>query len=47
MILVFDLNDRDSFLHLGKWEKDMRKYGIDKNAVITLVGNKSDLRSRV
>jgi len=46
VLLVFDLDNRDSFLNVAKWEKDMRDYGIDKKALITLVGNKCDLKSR-
>ncbi len=47
VLLVFDLGNKDSFLHLQRWEADMKKYGIEKNAVIVILGNKSDLKRRV
>eukprot|EP01016_Furgasonia_blochmanni_P019729 TRINITY_DN2201_c0_g1_i5.p1 TRINITY_DN2201_c0_g1~~TRINITY_DN2201_c0_g1_i5.p1 ORF type:complete len:224 (+),score=44.76 TRINITY_DN2201_c0_g1_i5:65-736(+) len=47
VLLVFDLDNRDSFLNLAKWEKEMTENGIDlKRVMVTLVGNKADLKSR-
>jgi len=46
VLLIFDLGNKDSFLHLQKWEADMKKYGIEKNAIIVILGNKSDLKRR-
>ena len=46
--MVFDLDDKESFLNLSKWEKILKENGIDnKKSVIFLVGNKTDLKSKV
>ena len=46
--MVFDLDDKESFLNLTKWEKILKENGIDnKKSVIFLVGNKADLKSKV
>lgn len=46
--MVFDLDNKESFLNLIKWEKILKENGIDsKKSVIFLVGNKSDLKSKV
>jgi len=45
--MVFDIGNRDSFLHLQKWEDDMKKYGVDKKAVVAVLANKMDLKRRV
>ena len=42
VILVFDLTDRKSFEDLGQWLSDVHAL-CDPNAVVTLIGNKSDL----
>jgi small GTP-binding protein len=42
VILVFDLTDRKSFEELNQWLSDVHAL-CDPNAVMTLVGNKSDL----
>ncbi|KAH0785871.1 small GTP-binding protein [Histomonas meleagridis] len=42
VILVFDLTDRKSFEDLTDWLKDIHSL-CDPNAVVTLIGNKSDL----
>ena len=47
VLICFDLDNRESFINLAKWEKDMKEYGVDKKAVIFIVGNKSDLKSKV
>jgi small GTP-binding protein len=40
-ILVFALNDADSFEELGKWINDLHSFA-SPNAAVLLVGNKSD-----
>ncbi|OHS94741.1 Ras-related protein Rab-4B [Tritrichomonas foetus] len=42
VILVFDLTDRKSFDDLNQWLNDIHAL-CDPNAVVTLIGNKSDL----
>ena len=42
VILVFDLTDRKSFDELNSWLNDIHAL-CDPNAVVTLIGNKSDL----
>ena len=42
VILVFDLTDRKSFEDLSQWLSDVHSL-CDPNAVVTLIGNKSDL----
>ncbi|XP_044489629.1 ras-related protein RABA4c-like [Mangifera indica] len=41
-MLVYDISKRQSFDHIAKWLEELRGYA-DKNIVIMLVGNKSDL----
>lgn len=43
-MLVFDITKRQSFDHVAKWLEELRGHA-DKNIVIMLVGNKSDLAS--
>jgi small GTP-binding protein len=45
VILVYDLTDRKSFDDLNGWLNDIRAL-CDPNAVIQLIGNKSDLGSQ-
>ena len=46
--MVFDLENRESFLNMAKWEKVLKENGIDsKKSVVFLVGNKIDLKSKV
>lgn len=45
--MVFDIGNKDSFTHLQRWEDDMKKYGVDKRAIIAVLGNKSDAKRRV
>ena len=40
--MVFDLTDRKSFEDLNQWLNDVHSL-CDPNAVVTLIGNKSDL----
>ncbi|EAR95255.2 small guanosine triphosphatase family Ras-related in brain (Rab) family protein (macronuclear) [Tetrahymena thermophila SB210] len=47
VILVFDLENRESFTNLIKWERVMKENGLDfARSVIFVVGNKSDVRSK-
>ncbi|KAK9282813.1 hypothetical protein L1049_011035 [Liquidambar formosana] len=41
-MLVYDITKRQSFDHVAKWLEELRGHA-DKNIVIMLVGNKSDL----
>ncbi len=46
--MVFDLENKESFLNISKWEKVLRENGIDsKKSIVFLVGNKNDLKSKV
>lgn len=47
ILLIFDLENRESFNNLGKWESVMKNYGVNaKDSVIMLIGNKCDGRSK-
>jgi DnaJ family protein C protein 27 len=47
VLLVFDLENRDSFNGLSKWESIMKSQGVSsKEAVVVLVGNKNDSRAK-
>ncbi|GLT37148.1 hypothetical protein SLA2020_114820 [Shorea laevis] len=43
-MLVYDMTKRQSFDHMAKWLEELRGHA-DKNIVIMLIGNKSDLGS--
>lgn len=43
-MLVYDITKRQSFDHVARWLEELREHA-DKNIVIMLVGNKSDLAS--
>ncbi|KAK4414431.1 Ras-related protein RABA4d [Sesamum alatum] len=43
-MLVYDITKRQSFDHVARWLEELRGHA-DKNIVIMLVGNKSDLES--
>jgi small GTP-binding protein len=45
VILVYDLTDRKSFDELTSWLNDIRTL-CDANAVVQLIGNKSDLNAQ-
>jgi small GTP-binding protein len=45
VMLVFDLTDRKSFESLSQWLNDVHSL-CDPRAVVTLIGNKSDLAER-
>lgn len=47
VLLVFDLENRESFNGLGKWEAAMKSNGLSlKETVVVLVGNKNDGRAK-
>jgi Ras-related protein Rab-11A len=41
-MLVYDMTKRQSFDHMARWLEELRSHA-DKNIVIMLIGNKSDL----
>jgi GTP-binding nuclear protein Ran len=41
-ILMFDVNDRESYKNVPNWYKDVKK-GVGRNIPIVLVGNKTDI----
>ncbi|KAJ6235074.1 ras-related protein rab-2-a [Anaeramoeba flamelloides] len=43
-LLVYDISNRRTFNHLGRWIEDVNLYS-KKGIVIVLIGNKSDLDS--
>ncbi|KAH9624893.1 hypothetical protein KSS87_016996 [Heliosperma pusillum] len=43
-MLVYDMTKRQSFDHIARWLEELRAHA-DKNIVIMLIGNKSDLAS--
>lgn len=47
VLLVFDLNDRYTFLHIEKWNEILKLHNEDESMNIILIGNKSDLQSKV
>ena len=45
---MFDLDSKESFTNIIKWERTMKDNGVDvKRAVIFLIGNKTDIKSKV
>ncbi len=46
VIMVFDLDNRDSFISLIHWEDEMKKCGIDNRCKGIICGNKSDSKGR-
>jgi len=47
IIMVYDLDNRDSFSSLIHWEEEMRRFGVDMTRVKVIVcGNKSDMPGR-
>lgn len=47
VIMVFDVDNRDSYISLVHWEDEMKKCGVDmKRVKVILCGNKSDLKNR-
>lgn len=46
--MIFDLDNKESFTNLSKWEKILKDNGLDsKKAISFLVGTKCDLKSKV
>lgn len=46
IILVFDVNERETFAHLQQWLEELELYTTHQNAAKLLVGNKIDLKRR-
>lgn len=47
VIMVFDVDNRDSYISLVHWEEEMKRNGIDMSRVKVIVcGNKADVKSR-
>jgi GTPase SAR1 family protein len=43
IIMVFDVDNRDSYISLVHWEEEMKRYGIEYNRVkVVVCGNKCD-----
>ncbi len=46
-LLVYDINNRDSFAALPSWEAEMRSHGLDFSRLkVVLCANRADLKSR-
>jgi len=45
IIIVYDITDKNSFLHIKDWLDDINKY-TDDNPIRLVVGNKSDLSDK-
>ena len=44
-MLVFDLNNKESFNNLSKWERNCADNGLDlKNSIVFVIGNKCDIK---
>ena len=47
VLMVFDLDNRDSFNSLVHWEEEMKRNGVDPNRIkVVVCGNKSDSKGR-
>jgi len=47
VMMVFDLDNRDSYNSLVHWEDEMKKNGIESNRTkVVVCGNKSDSKGR-
>jgi len=46
IILVFDVNERETFTHLQKWLEELDLYTTTQSTAKLLVGNKIDLEAR-
>ncbi|CAL9233477.1 unnamed protein product [Arabidopsis halleri] len=44
-MLVYDMTQRESFEHIPRWLEELRAHA-DKNIVIILIGNKTDLENQ-
>lgn len=46
-IMVFDMDNRDSYTSLSQWEEEMKKFGVEMNRCkVVVCGNKADSKSR-
>ena len=46
-IMVFDVDNRDSYVSLVHWEEEMKRYGADMSRIkIAVCGNKCEVKSR-
>ena len=45
VIMVFDVDNRDSFTSLVHWEKEMKRNGVDRSKMV-ICGNKVDGKGR-
>lgn len=46
IIIVFDVNERETFEHVQKWLEELELYTTNQSAAKLLVGNKIDLKQR-
>ena len=47
VIMVYDMDNRDSFTSLVHWEEEMRRFNVDMSRIKVIVcGNKSDMSGR-
>ena len=46
VILVYDVNERESFTHLQQWLEELELYSTTQHFVKLLVGNKIDVKDR-
>jgi DnaJ family protein C protein 27 len=47
VIMVFDVDNRDSYISLVQWEEEMKRYGIDMTRIkVVVCGNKCDSKGR-
>ena len=47
VIMVFDIDNRDSYISLVHWEDEMKRYGVDMARVkVVVCANKCDLKGR-
>ena len=47
IVMVYDVDNKDSFSSLVHWEEEMKKFGVDMARVKTIVcGNKCDTKGR-
>ena len=45
--MVFDVDNRDSYISLVQWEEEMKRYGIDSSRIkVVVCGNKCDTKNR-
>ena len=47
VLIVFDLSDKQSFINIENWLKDINKYCDVPNIPKILIGNKLDLKSKI